>query len=118
MTSLTMSANHTITEKFNYSVYLQLLAGVHMPYKQIKISKELYDRLAKLKQELNVRTFGEVIGELINMYEGFKSYRSLSKLLQLINDARQVVSELSQLLSTINQNRYEIVKNMVSGNEW
>jgi predicted CopG family antitoxin len=106
-----------MTEKFNYSVYLQLLAGVHMPYKQVKIPKGLYDKLDKLKQELNVRTFGEVLNELINMYEGFKSYRNLNKLLQLINDARQVVSELSQLLNTINQNRYEIVKNMVSRNE-
>lgn len=106
-----------IMERFNYSVYLQLLAGVHMPYKQIKLSKELYDKLAKLKQELNVRTFGEVIGELINMYEGFKSYRSLSKLLQLISNAQQIVSELSQVLSTINQNRYEIVKSVVSENE-
>jgi predicted CopG family antitoxin len=104
-------------EKFNYLVYLQLLAGVHMPYKQIKLPKELYDKLAKLKHELGVRTFGEVVGELINMYEGFKSYRNLGKLLQLISNARQVVSELSQVLNTINQNRYEIVKNMVSGNE-
>jgi predicted CopG family antitoxin len=112
-----MDANRVIMERFNYSVYLQLLAGVHMPYKQIKLSKELYDKLAKLKQELNVRTFGEVIGELINMYEGFKSYRSLSKLLQLISNAQQIVSELSQVLSTINQNRYEIVKSVVSENE-
>jgi predicted CopG family antitoxin len=88
-----------------------------MPCKQIKLSKELYDKLAKLKQELNVRTFGEVIGELINIYEGFKSYRDLDKLLQLINDAQQIVSELSRVLNAINQNRYEIVKSVVSENE-
>jgi hypothetical protein len=64
---------------------------------------------------LGVRTFGEVINELINIYEGFKSYRNLDKLLQLINNAQQIVSELREVLNIINQNSYENVKNVVNG---
>jgi len=68
--------------------------------KQIKISDEVYIKLGHLKQELDENTFSGVIGQLIKVYEGLKTYRNLKQLLQLLSEIHDRLVMIDHLLST------------------
>jgi predicted CopG family antitoxin len=50
--------------------------------KAIKIKKEVYEKLEKLKTELGAESFSEVIEKLITTYESMKKHQDFTQLLQ------------------------------------
>jgi predicted CopG family antitoxin len=68
--------------------------------KQIKVSLENYEKLKKLRDELGLATFDNVVGELIKVYEGYRTYHNMLSLYQLLNEIQQKLATVYNLLVT------------------
>jgi len=66
--------------------------------KQIKVSHENYEKLKKLRDELGLVTFDNVVGELLKVYEGYRTYHNMLSLYQLLNEIQQKLAMVYNLL--------------------
>ena len=71
--------------------------------KTIRIKKETYEKLEKLKDELNVRTYNDVIEKLIMTYESLKKHQEFTQVLQDLDAFYRVWDRIKGYLSKMTE---------------
>ena len=71
--------------------------------KAIKVKKEVYEKLEKLKTELGMQSFNEVIEKLITTYESMKKHQDFTQLLQDLEGFYNVWSRIKEKMLKIIQ---------------
>ncbi|MCC6056983.1 MAG: hypothetical protein LM583_09935 [Desulfurococcaceae archaeon] len=68
--------------------------------KQIKVSNQVYEKLSRLRQELNGSSFSYVIDELIETYERLKALNTARSILPLLDELRKTLALVDRELHT------------------
>jgi len=68
--------------------------------KQIKVSNQVYEKLSRLRQELNGSSFSYVIDELIETYERLKALNTARSILPLLDELRKILALVDRELHT------------------
>ena len=68
--------------------------------KQIKVSNQVYEKLRRLRQELNEVSYSYVLDELIETYERMKALNISKSILPLLDELRKTLTLIDQELHT------------------
>ena len=71
--------------------------------RHIVVKEDVYAKLEKLKKELGVQTFNDVIEALVATYESLKVYEDSTKLLQNLKELYNIWQKTRQVIQSLMQ---------------